>query len=84
MTAAISQAQYTVSLQHLRDLRCPICHASKECYRCFCRTCYFALPAEMRTPLWIQRTTRPDLEAFVVAYLAAKQFLRDIGREEVA
>lgn len=77
---AITQAQYTVCLQHLRDLNCPICQAPKDYYRCFCRTCYFALPDEMRAPLWIERTTPADLGAFVSGYLAAKDFLRQLGR----
>ena len=81
---SITQAQYTVCLQHLRDLRCPVCQDPKEYYRCFCKRCYFALPEELRAPLWIERTTPPDLQSFVAGYLAAKLFLREMGREQVA
>lgn len=81
---SVTQAQYTVCLQHLRDLQCPICDCRKEYYRYFCRTCYFALPEEMRAPLWIERQTPADLQQFVTAYLAAKQFLREIGREPIS
>lgn len=79
---SITQAQYTVCLQHLRDLKCPMCGERKDYYQCFCKTCYFAVPEVTRRQLWIERTTPPDLEQFVAAYLAAKQFLRDIGRAE--
>lgn len=80
---AITQAQYTVCLQHLRDLVCPVCRGRKEYHRCFCRACYFCLPREMRDPLWIEGTNRPDLARFVRAYLKAKSFLREMGREDV-
>lgn len=80
---SITQAQYSVCLQHLRDLRCPICGDRKEYHKCFCRTCYFVLPEPMRAPLWIARTTRPELEQFVTAYLAAKDYLRSVGREGI-
>jgi hypothetical protein len=79
---SITQAQYTVCVQHLRDLKCPMCQQPKEYYRCFCRTCYFALPEQYRGPLYIERRTPPDLEIFVTGYLAAKDFLRSIGRGE--
>jgi hypothetical protein len=80
---SITQAQYTVCVQHLRDMKCPICSTRKGYCQAFCKACYFALPAEMRAPLWIERTTPDDLRKFVKAYLDAKDFLRGIGRAEV-
>ena len=79
---SITEGQFRVCQQHLRDLKCPICEAPKEYYRCFCRPCYFALPEEMRPALWLERTDLKNLEIFVRAYLAAKMYLREIGRCE--
>lgn len=79
---SITEAQYTICVQQLRDLRC-MCGGPKEYYKCFCRTCYFALPLEMRAPLWIEHTTVPDLERFVRGYLSARRFIREMGRAEL-
>ncbi len=79
---SVTQAQYTVCLQHLRDLVCPVCTARKEYYRCFCKACYFCLPFELRTPLWIERETPVDLAAFVQGYIVAKRYLREEMKRE--
>ena len=79
---SITQAQFTICLQHLREDRCPACDGPKEYYRSFCKTCYFCLPLDIRARMWIERDTPENVTEFVTAYLAAKQFLRECGRSE--
>lgn len=78
---SVTQAQYTICLQHFRDLKCPICQARKQYHQCFCKTCYFSLPENMRGPLWTEASSREGLAKFVSAYITAKSFLRSLGRE---
>ena len=83
LESAVTEAQYRVCLEHLRGVKCPTCDAPKFAYHCFDRRCYFALPEEMRQTLWLDRTTPDNLAKWVRAYLAAKAFLREMGRENI-
>ena len=77
-----TEAQFTLCRQHLQADRCPICGRIKENKQCFCRHCYFALPEDLRRPLWIERTDRKALIEWAQNYTAAKDWLRRRGMDE--
>ena len=80
---AVTEAQYTVCVQHLREMKCPICGSPKEYYHSLCRRCWFALPEDYRKRLCVERDTPANIEIFVRAYLAAKDLLREMGMGEL-
>lgn len=70
----------SLSLVLIRLLRCnvcPMCGSRKDQGRCFCTSCYFAVPVPMRNKLY----TRMDAGKgeFEEAYLAAMSELKRKG-----
>lgn len=63
-----------------RVLRLPVCPVDgqhKDLGRCFCRTCYFALPIKLRNPLFIRKS---EVAAeFFDSYVIAILWLADAG-----
>ena len=78
----MTDAQFTIALQQLRDDFCPICRARKARDRCFCKRCYFALPDPMRGPLWLHRFSREALTEWAEKYQQAKDYLRQLIQPE--
>jgi len=76
---SITQAQYTVFIHYFRETRCPSCQNPKEYRQCFCKRCYFALPDEMRAPLWTRADTPDNLKHWIAAYIQARNFLTKAG-----
>lgn len=82
MAIATLSPETIATLWHMfKSDRCPVCTRRKEKKHCFCRSCYFALPAELRSPLWYSAL---EGDAFFEAYQQAKTKLFQMGMGKTA
>lgn len=51
------------------------CGAKKQIKHSFCKTCYYALPPDLREALWT-----PIAKGYAAIYLRCKEFLKQEGR----
>lgn len=64
-------------LRCLRSPVCVVCGQKKDVKQCFCKTCYFALPAPMRNQLYARVSEVPG--QFEDGYTQAMRYLHQLG-----
>ena len=80
----LTQAQIALCHRQLTSDKCPVCRGKKDAFHSLCKSCYFALPEDMRPGLWIKRTDVPSIMEFAERYVAAKDWLRSRGISRAA
>jgi len=82
---SITQAQRTTCLNQRRQIKCPICEAPKAYGHCLCQRCFHSLPESIRGGLYLLALASVDaLDKWIQNFLAAKDYLRQMGMGETA
>jgi hypothetical protein len=80
MAQFMTQGALIVARHEVQSETCPVCRATKDRERPFCRECYFTLPEGlMRSRLYLERRDIAGLIEWYEAYQDAKDYLRKKG-----